>query len=144
MIFGFPLIALVNERVEIEMNSKYINEMVDKFLAWKLPEDFNPDCGIIFTRTHPDGKTPYEPTGTNLFDAMQAIEMISHITSGIEPIEWRKCEDYTGPALPVCVIRNKDRNEYTFGGYCILGEPEMRWITKTPVFGGAYEYIALP
>ncbi len=25
-----------------------INEMVSRFLCWKLPKDFAPDCGISF------------------------------------------------------------------------------------------------
>lgn len=43
------------------------NEMATKFMAWKLPKDFNPDGGISFkpdNYQHPDN--PFWPTGTNL------------------------------------------------------------------------------
>lgn len=56
-----------------------IDEMVSRFLCWKLPKDFGPDAGIRFApsplQTH-DG--PYWPTGTNLFHAGQAQEMFEH------------------------------------------------------------------
>lgn len=60
------------------------DEMVSRFLGWKLPEDFNPDCGISFKREsdydHPEfGRTRYEPTGTNLLNAIQARAMLEHI-----------------------------------------------------------------
>lgn len=56
-----------------------IDEMVNRFLCWKLPKDFGPDAGIRFApgplQTH-DG--PYWPIGTNLFHAGQAQEMFRH------------------------------------------------------------------
>lgn len=56
----------------------FIKQMVDRFLVWTLPENFNPDAGISFKRSnHP------MPTGTNLLDATQAEAMIRHITAGI-------------------------------------------------------------
>lgn len=56
-----------------------INKTVDKFLSWKLPSDFYPDCGISFEQySNPDNdryKALREPIGTNLFTATQAKEM---------------------------------------------------------------------
>ena len=57
-----------------------INRMVDRFLCWKLPKNFAPDCGISFN-TQINGQereweTSWWPVGTNLFDAAQAKEMI--------------------------------------------------------------------
>lgn len=63
-------------------NARIVREMVDRFLGWKLPEDFNPDCGISFKRefneytAHP---MKNEPIGTNLFDAIQARAMLEHV-----------------------------------------------------------------
>lgn len=60
-----------------------INEMVNRFLCWKLPKDFGPDAGIRFAPgplQQPDG--PYWPSGTNLLDATQARQMFEHCTSG--------------------------------------------------------------
>ncbi len=59
----------------------FIKIMVDKFLGWKLPEHFHPDCGIVFTKRHSIGtqfESNYEPAGTNLFSASQAEEMFDH------------------------------------------------------------------
>ena len=63
--------------------------LVDRFLCWKLPDDFAPDCGITFKREsdyeHPVyGRTKYEPVGTNLFTAVQATAMFEHLL-GIDP-----------------------------------------------------------
>ncbi|CAJ0705893.1 hypothetical protein [Ralstonia holmesii] len=52
-----------------------IKAMVDRFLGWRLPEDFGPDCGISFMALgHPNGW----PVGTNLFTAVQAEAMFRH------------------------------------------------------------------
>lgn len=56
-----------------------INEMVDRFLGWRLPPDFAPDCGIHFTPFHPNGTTRNEPVGTNLLTADQARSMIEYL-----------------------------------------------------------------
>lgn len=58
--------------------------LVDRFLGWKLPDDFAPDCGITFKREsdyeHPVyGRTKYEPVGTNLLTAVQATAMFEHL-----------------------------------------------------------------
>ena len=31
------------------MNEAQIKHMVERFLQWKLPEDFHPDAGVKFT-----------------------------------------------------------------------------------------------
>lgn len=67
--------------------SPSVGKMVDRFLGWKLPKDFHPDCGISFKSEsdyeHPEfGKTKYEPTGTNLFHAGQAKELFEHAIGG--------------------------------------------------------------
>ncbi|HET8686031.1 MAG TPA: hypothetical protein VFM18_05125 [Methanosarcina sp.] len=66
---------------------KIIKRMVNRFLCWRLPENFSPDAGISFTPEFNKeymasiGKPPmrHEPTGTNLLDAVQAEQMIRHI-----------------------------------------------------------------
>lgn len=83
------------------MTEEQIKYMVDRFLGWKLPENFNPDAGISFKPTFNDG-TPYqmrhEPSGTNLFDATQATEMVRYMVEGMPPleseidIEWKQRE----------------------------------------------------
>lgn len=63
-----------------------IKYMVDRFLGWRLPEHFSPDCGISFKANYNE-RTAYpakhEPTGTNLFDATQAEAMIRYLVDGM-------------------------------------------------------------
>ena len=58
--------------------------MVDRFLAWPLPKDFAPDCGISFDGRKDDewnkGKT--WPVGTNLLTADQARAMLEYVLGG--------------------------------------------------------------
>jgi len=64
-----------------KMKDDQIRRMVDRFLGWRLPENFNPDGGISFERNRTAcGYTmKNEPTGTNLFDAIQAEQMIRYL-----------------------------------------------------------------
>ena len=54
-----------------------IKAMVNRFLSWQLPEDFNPDGGIEFKPRRMDSTR--RPTGTNLLNAQQAEAMIRHL-----------------------------------------------------------------
>lgn len=68
------------------MIKEQIKHMVDRFLGWKLPENFNPDGGISFKKTfneHTDHPMKHEPSGTNLLDAMQAEEMVRYMIEGM-------------------------------------------------------------
>ena len=63
------------------MNTKnIIKRIVDRFLAWKLPDDFSPDCGIHYIGDQ-NGFSyyPIKPIGTNLFTADQATKMVEEI-----------------------------------------------------------------
>ena len=67
-----------------------IGAMVNRFLGWRLPDDFHPDCGISFKGegdyNHPKwGRTKFEPTGTNLFDAIQAKMMFVYALGSPTP-----------------------------------------------------------
>ena len=67
------------------MTDEQIKHMVDRFLMWNLPVDFNPDGGISFDPDHFGGWTPHrrEPVGTNLLTATQAREMVLHMLEGL-------------------------------------------------------------
>ncbi len=54
--------------------------MVENFLRWRLPKDFNPDGGIEYK----DKKfvCPSALTGTNLFTYEQAREMVDFMLTG--------------------------------------------------------------
>lgn len=66
--------------------SPQVAHMVDRFLSWKLPKNFNPDGGIEFNRLANQGtehERAREPTGTNLFDYTQAEAMVLHMLEGL-------------------------------------------------------------
>ena len=106
------------------MSDEQIKQMVDRFLCWELPTDFNPDNGITFDPIASRG-TPYEfqrkPVGTNLLTAQQAEAMIRHILKGTEnPLRFidaaklrekiatdpdLPCEAGSPAAAPVCEWR---------------------------------------
>ncbi len=68
------------------MTEAQIKHMVNRFLAWRLPENFSPDAGISFKpdyNEHTARPMKHEPTGTNLFDATQAEEMVRHMIEGL-------------------------------------------------------------
>lgn len=71
------------------MTNEQIKHMVDRFLGWTLPENFNPDGGVSFKRLenrhhHPEASPFYPmPSGTNLFDATQADAMVRHMVEGM-------------------------------------------------------------
>jgi hypothetical protein len=71
----------------IQLSDAQVKYMTDRFLRWKLPENFNPDAGITFSPTYRNG-TPqggrHEPTGTNLFDYTQAEAMIRNMLEGLK------------------------------------------------------------
>lgn len=58
-----------------------VKEMVERFLRWRLPEDFSPDCGISFS---PGPGSPTWPVGTNLLSYSQAEAMVRHMISASE------------------------------------------------------------
>lgn len=61
------------------MNEELVKQMVDRFLGWKLPKDFSPDCHIHFDREAADAFVESWPTGTNLLSAPQAEAMFRHV-----------------------------------------------------------------
>lgn len=69
------------------MNDAQIKHMVDRFLAWKLPETFSPDGGVSFKKTFNDhmpfGPMKHEPMGTNLLNADEADAMVRYMLEGI-------------------------------------------------------------
>lgn len=77
-------LAKMTERADVTEDQ--IKRMVDRFLAWKLPDSFNPDGGISFERDC-NVNTPWpskrEPSGTNLLDAAQATEMVRYLLAAL-------------------------------------------------------------
>lgn len=75
----------------LDITDEQIKIMVDRFLQWKLPADFNPDGGISFEPEYNKeymarhGRPPmkHEPVGTNLLTAEQAEKMVRFM---LEPL----------------------------------------------------------
>ena len=71
---------------EKDMTEEQIKHLVDRFLGWKLPENFNPDGGISFKKTfneHTAYPMKHEPSGTNLLNATQADTMVRYMIEGM-------------------------------------------------------------
>ncbi len=66
------------------MTEEQIKHMVDRFLGWRLPDDFNPDAGVSYQRPNYAHAPRLDdmPTGTNLLDARQAEAMVRHMVEG--------------------------------------------------------------
>lgn len=62
-----------------------IKHMTERFLCWKLPQDFHPDAGIAFTPSYPDEpmRSRGWPVGTNLLGYTQAEAMVRHMIEGL-------------------------------------------------------------
>lgn len=72
------------------MTNKQIDHMVNRFLSWKLPKEFRPDCGISFQPIVNEGtefEAEHQPLGTNLFDSTQASEMVRCMLEGLPAAE---------------------------------------------------------
>jgi len=71
-----------------------IGSAVDRFLGWRLPDNFQPDCYIGFDSISASRSRGW-PTGTNLFTADQATGMFEYCF-GITPAQPNKlCDDPT-------------------------------------------------
>lgn len=69
------------EDEKIALRIEVTDEMVTRFLWWRLPDDFQPDGGITFNRFVGCQPRPPEwwPVGTNLLTAVQAKAMLQHV-----------------------------------------------------------------
>lgn len=88
------------------MTKAQINHMVGRFLSWKLPENFHPDAGISFVAAfneHTAHPMRHEPSGTNLFDAVQAEAMVRHMVEGLP-------SDHSGDANEMTVSNLRAEN----------------------------------
>lgn len=129
------------ETVTIDQQIKH---MVGRFLAWPLPEGFNPDGGITFDPVGSKG-TPHEfkrqPVGTNLLTAIQATAMVRHMLEGLPaaptPADLRNA--IAKVALPPDVVKLVDAarkvayDEYgDFNLIAELGEAVEAFASRVP------------
>lgn len=107
-----------------------IKHMVDRFLGWKLPEDFSPDDGISFKATYNDG-TPYvrkhEPVGTNLFSATQAEAMVRYMLAGMPD---------SAPIAPHALVQRKDESDEDYARR-VAADPECQAYRRWSELAGA-------
>lgn len=138
------------EAVPTNMTEAQIKHMVSRFLQWRLPENFSPDCGIHFDADAAKKMNPqnhrYEPVGTNLFDATQADAMVRFMIEGLAqpPVEdaggegrvhhvkcWPEFFVATLAGLKRHEVRRNDR-DYRVGDRLVL----MEWIPQLEAFSG--------
>lgn len=97
--------ALAEKKENTPMTDEQIKHMVDRFLQWKLPEDFRPDGGIEFDPISSKG-TAYErrrePVGTNLLSATQAEAMVRHMLDGLPALAETSEERVERVARAIC------------------------------------------
>ena len=90
------------------MTDEQIKHMVDRFLGWRLPENFTPDAGISFERTfnnHLPQPMKHEPVGTNLFDASQAEQMVRYMIDGMPcSPDKPEAEAVASSTCPICGV----------------------------------------
>lgn len=71
------------------MTDDQIKHMVNRFLQWRLPDDFAPDAGIRFDpvyNVHASPPLRHEPVGTNLFSGGQAEAMVRYMVEGMASV----------------------------------------------------------
>jgi len=90
MVLGEPPLAPHPLAQPQGLTAAQTDHMVQRFLSWSLPPNFNPDGGISFMphRSVPidkgvDELVPNKPTGTNLFDRRQATQMVRFMIEGL-------------------------------------------------------------
>lgn len=72
--------------MRFRMSPEQIKHMTERFLRWRLPNDFSPDGGISFKpafNEHTAYPMMHEPVGTNLLSASQAEAMVRHMLEGL-------------------------------------------------------------
>lgn len=75
-VFGYRV------KPEEGLYMKVTEEMVTRFLQWKLPRSFRPDGGISFV---PSDNPLLWPTGTNLLNDPEARAMLEHVLAAGNP-----------------------------------------------------------
>lgn len=69
-----------------EFTDDQIKYMTNRFLTWKLPDDFAPDGGIDFEAVgnkNTEHEFNREPLGTNLLDYTQAMQMVRYLVEDL-------------------------------------------------------------
>lgn len=74
-----PRLIAAAPSASVGMGLPDVKAMVDRFLGWRLPESFAPDCYISFNPEPLKQWPGMWPVGTNLLDADQAEQMVRYM-----------------------------------------------------------------
>ena len=84
------LIAAIERTAQPEPKLEVTEEMVQRFLGWRLPDTFAPDCYISFDRNgiKQMGNGTHWPVGTNLLNDLEARAMLEYVlgTDSAKPV----------------------------------------------------------
>ena len=80
------------------LDKKQLDAMVNRFLGWKLPPTFGPDCYITFDREKAKANHGW-PVGTNLLTADEARAMLEHILEVTFSPEWSQSREPASTAV---------------------------------------------
>lgn len=116
-----------------------IDEMVSRFLGWKLPANFAPDAGMKFVPgplQQPGGQ--YWPSGTNLLDATQARQMFEHCL----PATWHPMK--TAPKDGTVILGLLEGSDIPHPVRWVVGWWQSSWDHHNFFHGEPWCWMAIP
>ena len=127
-----------------KLGDEQVKYMVDRFLGWRLPENFNPDGGVNFEPVGNKG-TSFEykrqPTGTNLLDAIQAEAMVRYMTDWMpvaapSPATEQKCPKCGNQMLEEIIadaqVREQHQDALVAAAYQVASQEAYDWEPACP------------
>jgi hypothetical protein len=153
------IVMNTNDKVNEQPPSHITEENVDRFLSWRLPDDFAPDAGISF---EPNPMPHCWPVGTNLLTATQAKAMLEHVfgikqalapaepagvSVALEDEHLARClfeynkggSNHFGMTAPWKETTDEIRNRYRTQAHVLMAQIESKSIRqKSPPIDNAY------
>lgn len=146
-------------RTSAVISDDQVKYMVDRFLMWNLPANFNPDNGISFDPVMNAGhefESKREPVGTNLFDATQAEAMVRYMAEGMpipdqKDVDWSVVSDAVHDAIDEDGVGASDlERSFKRNGLLVMHEEdvgavparETAWLVER--IGSTPQYITSP
>jgi len=63
---------------EAKPKAQIVEEMARRFLGWRIPDSFSPDCYVMFDRERAKANNSW-PIGTNIFSLDEAMNMVNYL-----------------------------------------------------------------
>jgi len=63
---------------EAKPKAQIVEEMARRFLGWRIPDSFSPDCYVMFDRERAKANNSW-PIGTNIFSLDEAMKMVNYL-----------------------------------------------------------------